>query len=112
MEQQQSSTAHAQDRLFMQYVLTQAGDARLSKIEARLDAIEKTRSEQHDSLASGVAWIILAACSALPVMCVALCIMTIHAESPSRIEIKSIIRVFLRPLLLWLDLPDYDKSMG
>ncbi len=93
-------------------MLTQAGDARLSKIEARLDAIEKTRSEPHDSLASGVAWIILAACLALPVMCVASCIMTIHAESPTRIEIKSIIRVFLRPLLLWLDLPDDEKNMG
>jgi hypothetical protein len=103
----------AQDRQFMLYMLTQVGDARLSKIETRLDALEKAHPDttSHDSITTVLLYVILASLLFLVTM-------TSHnnnnnGDSPPRIDFKSIIKAFLRPVLFWLlDQPDEEKHVG
>ncbi len=96
----------------MQYLLTQAGDARLSKIEARLDALEKAHTDtttRHDTISTVILMIVI-------LISLLFLIMTAgpsHEDSPPRLDFKPIIKGFLRPVLLWLlDLPDEEKHVG
>jgi hypothetical protein len=99
-----------QDRLFMQYLLTQAGDARLSKLEARLDALEKAHpatadTTSHDSLSTLVLYTILAI---LLLWLMNMPIPGIYPDSPPRLDFLTMLRGFLRPVALWL-LDDHDE---
>ena len=97
----------------MQYLLTQAGDARLSKIEARLEALEKAHpattadTTSHDSLSTAVLYAIL--------VTLLLLLMNMpspsnnNPDSPPRLDFLPMIRGFLRPVLLWL-LDDHDEK--
>ena len=95
MDQQQQN----QDRLFMQYLLTQAGDARLSKIEARLNALEEAHAvdSTQDSLSTVLVYCIIS-CLLLSIWMTS----SSNPDSPSRLDFKPIIKGFLRPVLLWL----------
>jgi hypothetical protein len=97
------------DRLFMQYLLTQAGDARLSKIEARLDALDNkddtTAKTEEDTLPISHPCFILIFLSLLVLM-----ISTRNnPDLPPRLDFLLIIRNFLRPVVLWL-LDDHDEK--
>ena len=105
MDQQQQN----QDRLFMQYlVLTQAGDARLSKIEARLNALENGYPAA-DTTAT------ITTQDLLSILILACLLSYILLAKPSsnddflpRLDFMPIIKGFLRPVLLWL--LDHDEK--
>lgn len=91
----------------MQYlVLTQAGDARLSKIEARLNALEEAHAvdSTQDSLSTVLLYCIVS-CLLLSIWMTS----SSHPDSQSRLDFKPIIKGFLRPVLLWL-LDDNDEK--
>ena len=98
------------DRLFMQYLLTQAGDARLSKLEARLDALEKAYpaadTTSHDSLSTVVLYTILVT---LLLLLMNMPSPSNNPDSPPRLDVLPMIKGFLRPVLLWL-LDDHDEK--
>jgi len=109
-EREMTDQQQTQDRLFMQYLLTQAGDARLSKLEARLDALEKAHpatadTTSHDSLSTLVLYTILAI---LLLWLMNMPIPGIYPDSPPRLDFLTMLRGFLRPVALWL-LDDHDE---
>ena len=96
----------------MQYLLTQAGDARLSKLEARLDALEKAQqgvpadTTSHDSLSTVNLYAILVI---LLLWLMNMASPSNNPDSPPRLDFLTMIRGFLRPVALWL-LDDHDEN--
>ncbi len=95
----------------MQYLLTQAGDARLSRLQARLDALEKAQqgvpadTTSHDSLSTVNLYAILAI---LLLWLMNMPSPGIYPDSPPRLDFLTMLRGFLRPVALWL-LDDHDE---